>query len=360
MTLLPIASVVQVAVALWVIFKLGIIIKTLTMKKLIFATCALAIGLWSCSSNDDTEIPSDGYVNVTLGIQSEGAQSSVPKSIVGAGGVTSWNTIDKVKIIDVDGAEQLFTYASETPKSSAQFAGKLKTGQGKKIYKAYHIPEKSNVTLKNGHFLDIERKNIEITGYDGMTSIAAIYGTYCPMVAVPFEFNADDKKETKVAQFYHLGTMIEARVTLRETEDSEYLEKFVDKIVYEVKATNSKPFNTKIEFDLDKLTTSSSVLDLIKCIEYPTSDTEKTDNMVTTITMVDRSIKDLMDEYKSLKFFPVPIFALPTKDKFKYTATISFYHQGAVQLKMEGNSEATGLNPVGLNILNFDYKKIKP
>lgn len=364
MTLLPIVLVMRVVVALWEISNLSMIIKTIktikTMKKVIFATCALAIGLWSCSSSDDTVTPPvtppspNGYVDVTIGVESDGL-----KSIVGAGGATSWDITDKVKIMDVDGVEEVFNYAATAPQSSAQFSGKLKAGQGKQTYNAYHVAENANTFLRNGSILVTERKDLEVTD-NGTTVLSAIFGTYCPMVATPFQFDANDKNAKKVAQFYHLGTMIEARVTLRSTEDSQYLNKTVDKIVFQVKATGSKPFNTKMELDLSKLTTTSNILDLKGSILPSDPSAAKTDLMSTTINMPEKTIKSLIDN-SGLKFLPVPIFALPTTDKFNYTATITFFYKGAEQLKMEGSSksEAEGLNPGGLNILDFAYDKIK-
>ncbi len=327
--------------------------KEKTMKKVIFAALTLAIGLWSCSQseeNEKTDNTSDGYVNVTIG-----TESGSLKSIVAPGGATSWNLADQVKILDVDGVEQLFSYAAETPKSSAQFSGRLKSGQGKQVYRAYHVPKKSKVTLKNGHILVVGRENIEITE-DKATSNSALFGLYCPMVATPFEFDAENTKDSKLAQFYHLGTMIEGRVSLRTPQDSKHLDKMFDKIVYEVKAIGSYPFYTEIELDLNKLTTSSLVEDLNDCI-IPNK-AVKTDLMSTTINMQARSIRSLMEEYKLLGSYAIPIFALPTEEGFNYTATICFYNQGKEQLKLQGSGVATRLNPAGLNILNFDYKKI--
>lgn len=353
MILLQIASVTEMGVVQWEIFNLSMITKKeKTMKKVIFATLTLAIGLWSCSQDEEIDKTSDGYVDVTIG-----TQSGSLRSIVAPGGATSWNLPDKVKVLDVDGVEQVFSYAAETPKSSAQFAGRLKSGQGKQIYHAYHTPEKSKMTLKDGHILIVGRENAEITE-DKETINSILFGAYCPMVATPFEFDAENTKDPKLVQFYHLGTMIEGRVSLRNPQDSEFLDRTFDKIVFEVKAIGSEPFYTEIQLDLNKLTTSSSVEDLNECIVNSNDKTVKTNFMSTTMNMHTRSIRNLMEEHKLLGSFAIPIFALPTEDSFNYTATISFYNQDKLQLKLEGSNTATKLNPAGLNILNFDYKKI--
>lgn len=326
--------------------------KEKTMKKVIFATLTLAIGLWSCSQDDEIAKTSDGYVDVTIG-----SQSGSLRSIVAPGGATSWNLPDQVKVLDVDGVEQVFSYTAETPKSSAEFAGRLKAGQGKQVYYAYHTSKKSTTTLKDGHILVVGRENAEITEDKDITN-SILFGSYCPMVAIPFEFDAEHTKNPKLVQFYHLGTMIEGRVSLRNPQDSEFLDRVFDKIVFEIKAIGSEPFYTEIQLDLNKLPTSSSVENLNDCIIDSNDKTVKTNFMSTTMNMNTRSVRDLMEESKSLGSFAIPIFALPTEDSFNYTATISFYNQDKLQLKLEGSSTATKLNPAGLNILNFDYKKI--
>ncbi|MDU1891689.1 MAG: hypothetical protein E6767_13455 [Dysgonomonas sp.] len=321
------------------------------IKRILFVTLVLAISLWSCSQSDDVNNPTDDYVDVTLGTESDRL-----KSIVIPGGGTSWDTTDKVEVLDVDGVIQTFAYANETPKSSAEFKGKLKGGQGKKIYKAYHAATNSNTTLKDGHILVTKRKDITIES-DDMMKNSAIFGLYCPMVGIPFEFDAGSKKGSLV-QFYHLNTMIEGRVTLRESLDKEHLDKTFDKVVFELQATDSEPFHTIMEFDMDKLTTSSIAEDLNKCIIDLGADAVKTDYMSTTMNMKERTIRSLMEEYSQSTFFPIPIFALPTNDKFAYRATICFYHKNTLQLKMSGTGEAKGLYPVGSNPLNFDHGKI--
>ncbi|MBK5721500.1 hypothetical protein JGH11_11515 [Dysgonomonas sp. Marseille-P4677] len=320
------------------------------MKKVIFAALVLIIGLWSCSGSDEIETSSDGYVNVTIG-----TQSGNPKSIVAPGGATSWNIDDQVRILDVDGVDQLFSYAAETPKSSAEFTGRLKSGQGNQVYRAYYIPKKAETTLKNGHILVIERDNLVITE-DGITNNSAIFGSYCPMVAMPFKFDAEDKTASKLVQFYHLASMIEGRVSLRNPQDLEYLNRIINRVVFVVEAIGSTPFYKKIEFDLNLLSPTSSVEDLNECI---LGVGEKTNIISTTMNMQERTIKDLMDEYKLLGSFAIPIFAHPTEDAFNYKASICFYDlAGVLQLKLEGSASASKLNPAGLNILNFDYKKI--
>jgi len=322
------------------------------MKKVIFIALVLSIGLWSCSQNDEPGDAPDDYVDVTIGLETKGL-----KSIIEPGGTTTWNVNDEVRIVDIDGVPRKFAYGGETAQRSAEFKGTLRSGQGKNIYKAYHAPEKSKVELERGHILVVEREDLDITE-DGVNYNSALFGSYCPMVAVPIEFDAENTDESKVFQFHHLTTMIEGRISLRETEDAEFLNKKFDRVEFEVRAIESKPFYTKIKFDMDLLKVDDDADDLDECIIDGDDESVKTDIMSTTMNMKERTIKELMREYAGLKSFPIPIFALPTEDDFRYTATVCFYYGETVQLKMQGSQNATGLNPVGLNVLDFDYKKI--
>lgn len=329
------------------------------MKKVIFVVFILLTGFWSCSQSDDNNNVPDDYVNVVIGTESGeiGNESSRPKSIIEPGGTTSWNIKDTVCVVDVDGVIQKFVYADETPKTSAKFTGKLRSRQGSRLYRAYHVPEKSKVTLRDAHILTIERENLDITE-SGIMYNSVLFGSYCPMVGIPVEFDADNINGTKPFQFYHLTTMIEGRVSLREDKDIEFLDKLFDKVTFEVQATNSTPFYTKIEVDLNKLNADSKVENLNECFLNLNELSGKTNYMYTTMNMRERTIRELMKEYESLGSFPIPIFALPTADSFEYTATITFYSGNTLQLKMQGSAEASRLNPVGLNVLNFDHDKI--
>ncbi|WP_029906711.1 hypothetical protein [Prevotella sp. 10(H)] len=322
------------------------------MKKVIFAALVLVAGLWSCSS-DDNEGPDnvpDGFVKVEIGSESKGL-----KSIIIPGGGTSWDVIDEVKIIDADGAPRTFTYGASGTSPSAKFNGMLLANQGEKIYRAYHAPKKSKCTLESGHILIVEREDLDITE-DGVNYNSALFGSYCPMVAFPVKFDAQSK-DPKLFSFSHLTNMIEARVTLRETEEKEFLDKRFDRVVFELKANGSKPFYTKIKFDMKLLQVGNNAEHLDDCIINKGDKSTNTDFMSTTMNMKERTIRELMNEY-DIKGFPIPIFALPTDDPFDYTATIYFYLGETIQLKMEGSEHSTGLKPVGLNTLPFDHEEI--
>lgn len=330
------------------------------MKKVIFVIFVLAAGLCSCSQSDDNNSNEPDFVDVTIGTDSgdlTGKSGAKSKSIVEPGGTTSWNLNDKVNVVDVDGSVRTFTYADETPKSSAKFAGKLLGNQGKSVYKAFHAPEKSKVELESGHILVIEREDLDITE-SGIVNNSALFGSYCPMISIPIEFNAGSSQDNKAFRFYHLASMIEGRVTLRENEEMQYLDKLFDKVTFEVQAKNSTPFYKKVELDMNKLTTNSKIEDINECFINQNDPSAKTDYMYTIMNMNVRTIRELMQEYESLGSFPIPIFALPTGDGFDYTATICFYHGATLQLKMQGSATATRLNPMGLNVLDFDYEKI--
>lgn len=323
------------------------------MKKGLFIALVLSAGLWSCSQNDESNDTPDKYVNVTIGTESGEVKE---KSIIEPGGTTSWDVNDVVKIIDTDGILQPFIYADQTPKSSAKFTGKLLSDQGAQVYKAFYTPENSKVTLKDGRYLHIEREDITIIE-SGIQNNSAVFGSYCPMVALPVQFDASDTSASKPFLFYHLMNMIEARISLRESDDRVHLEKLFDKVIFELKADGSQPFYKAIEVDLDLLNVNSKVEDLNECIvNYRSSD--MTDYMYTVMNMQERKIGDLKKEYESLGSFPIPIFSLPTNLSFDYTATVSFYHKDVLQLKLQGSAQASRLNPVGLNVLDFDHNKI--
>lgn len=323
------------------------------MKKVVFALLALSAGLCSCSQSDEPNNVPDKYVSVTIGTKSE----VLEKSIIEPGGTTSWDVNDVVNIIDANGTVQPFTYADETAKASAKFTGLLLANQGSQVYKAYHAPENSIVSL-NGQSLFIERKDIEIDEH-GIENNSAMFGSYCPMVAMPVEFDANDTSGDKPLQFYQLMSMIEGRVSLRTEEDGYYLAKRFDEVRFEIQANGSMPFYKTIELALDRLTVDSKVGDINECI-VNNGNSEMTDYMCTIMHMEERSIAELKEEYKKLGSFPIPIFALPTDLEFDYTATVSFYYKGNPQLILQGSATAERLNPVGLNVLNFDHNKIVP
>ncbi len=326
------------------------------MRKVLFATLVLMIGLWSCSQNDENENVSDGYVNVTIG-----SESGRLKSYVAPGGITSWNVNDTVVMLCPDGDLQKFYYIEETAKSSALFKGMLKTGQGKQVYKPFHAPTRSHTTLKDGHILVTIREDI-ILDEQGEDYNSTVFGSYCPMVGIPVKFDANNSDDPKSFQFYHLSNMILAKVSLRPNGDREILEKTFDHIKFEVKATGTKPFYSTIELDMDMLTTCSKLEDLDEYIINRNDTSVKTDHMYTIMNFKERgdnfTIEDLLKEYSSLGSFPIPIIALPTEDGFDYIASVSFYKGEELKVKFQGGGTATGLKPAGLNNLDFDYKKL--
>jgi len=324
------------------------------MKKVIFATLVLAIGLWSCSQNEGND--DTGYVDVTIG-----SKSGSLKSYVAPGGVTSWNLNDNVMVISSDGDIQKFSYIEETVKSNAKFKGMLKSGQGRKVYKAYHAPDNSHTSLEDGHILVMEREDIILEAKDQNYN-STIFGSYCPMVAIPIEFDANNADHQKNFQFYHMTTMILGKLGLRET-DTEIREKVFDCVKFEVMALNGKkPFYSTIKLDLDMLSTSSELADFDEYIINKDDKNIKTDRMSTSMNFKDRGdnfrIEDLLDEYSQLETFPIPIIALPTDDCFRYEASISFYKNEELVVKFAGVGDATGLAPAGLNNLDFNHEKI--
>lgn len=325
------------------------------MKKVVFAALALTLGFSSCSQDDDNKSGTDGYVDVKLG-----TDSGVLKSIVTPGGATSWDVNDKLNIVDIDATVQTFTYNESTPKSSAKFSGKLKATTGTNVYKAYYAPQNSQTSLESGKILVVKRKNVDITS-GSSADHSAQFGTYCPMVAIPFELDLQNQEATLI-NFHHLACMIEARVSLRDILDQVYLDKNCDKVVFELKAlNNAKPFYDEIKIDMSQLNTTDSAEHLDDCITNFGDTSVKTDFMSSTMNLsTSRTISYLVREYSALQSFPIAILALPTDDNFDFTATVTFYEGSNVQLKMQGSSTASKLKPTGLNVLNFDYKKIVP
>lgn len=325
------------------------------MKKILFVILVLAAGFWSCSS-DDEKGGDLGYVNVTID-----SESGKLKSHVQPGGQTIWNENDKVIMIDADGSLQEFSYSEETAKSSGKFSGMLKSGQGKQVYKTFHAPERSRTTLQ-GNTLVVERGAIDLDAKEESYN-SSIFGSYCPMVAIPIEFDANNADDTKSYQFYHLTTMIMGKLSLRPV-DTEIRSKVFDNVRFEVFALNGKkPFYTTIKLDMDMLTTTSGLKDLSSYIVNKADESVKIDHMITTMNFKDRedfTVDDLLTEYSDMGGFPIPIIALPTDDNFNYKASMSFYKGEELVLKFEGEGEGTakGLAPAGLNILNFDRHKL--
>jgi hypothetical protein len=326
------------------------------MKKVLFAILVLMIGLWSCSQNEGNENVSDGYVDVTIG-----TESGRLKSYVAPGGITSWNIYDTVVMLCPDGDLQKFYYMEETAKSSALFKGMLKTGQGKQVYKPFHAPTRSHTRLKDGHILVTTREDI-VLDEQGEDYNSTVFGSYCPMVAIPLRFDANNSDDSKSFQFYHLSNMILAKVSLRPNADQEILSQTFDNIKFEVQAKGSKPFYSTIELDMNMLTTDSKLEDLDEYIINLNDTSVKTDHMYTIMNFKERgdnfTIEDLLKEYSSLGSFPIPIIALPTEDSFNYIASVSFCKGEVVKVKFQGEGTASGLSPAGLNNLNFDYKKL--
>lgn len=336
------------------------------IKKVIFVVSVLAIGLWSCSQNDDIDnnVTDSDYVDVAIGVSSKGL-----KSIVYPTGGTTWGLKDNVIVLDVDGIEQKFDYSEESAMSSGVFKGKLKSNQGMQEYIAYHIPGniKGKLSLNaESHYTLCVSGSSDITiTEDGITSNSEWFGKYCPMIAIPGRFDAGTRKANTnqkefLLQFHHLTSMIEGRVSFRPEVDEQYMDITFDRIKFEVKATNVVPFYTKSVVDLTKYDADSQIEDLNDCILNFGEEEGRVNSLSTTMIMGDRTIGDLLEEYKlsKLEFFPIPIFALPTEVPFLYTASITFYDGDELKLKLEGDGDASGLSPAGLNVLNFDYRKV--
>ena len=327
------------------------------MRKIIFVMLVLATGFWSCSQND--EKGGDlGYVDVTIG-----SKSGQLKSYVAPGGQTSWNVGDDVMVMAEDGDIQKFSYLEETPKSSALFKGMLKSGQGTQVYKAFHAPERSRTTLEEGNILVIERAAIVLDAKDEDYN-STVFGSYCPMVAIPIEFDANNADHSKNFQFYHMTTMIMGKLALR-ASDTELRSKVFDNIRFEVFALDGKkPFYTTVKLDMNQLTTTSKLEDLDEYIVNKKDKDGKIDHMITTMNFKDRenfTIDDLLREYNSQGGFPIPIIALPTDDCFKFDASISFYKGEELVVKFyRGGGNGSGLGPAGLNNLDFDFNHAVP
>lgn len=326
------------------------------MKKVIFATLALAVGLWSCSSDDETtpiekkQVDADGYVQ--MNIESSGNDSEL-RVMVGIGGSTCWDMGDVVKIIDVDGVPQTFSYAEATAKSNAKFTGKLKAGARVATYRAYHVPANANCQLKGGAVLGLERKDL-IVAENGVIN-SSLYGSYCPMVALPVDFDAEIAKST-LLQFYHLNSMIEGRLTLREVDDAAIAALEVDSVEFYVEAKNGTPFYQNLDFKLGDLVNTKEV-NLLDCFDFG-SGSNKTGKISTIIKLKDTTIGKLIAD-SPMSYYAIPLFALPTQDSFDYTACLCFYKDGTKVVHFEGSSTSSGLNPAGLSPLNFDFQKKK-
>lgn len=329
------------------------------MKKLVLAMCVLITALYSCSEGEDGKNLPDGYVDVTIGVESESLESGSGRSIVYPTGSTSWDMYDNVILLD-DGEPQEFSYASETAKNTAVFKGKLTSGRGKQLYRAYHPAKNTPLQLLEDLILKVERGADIIIDAEDQEYNSEQFGKHCPMIAIPREFDVDNGEDNKAFQFVHIATMIVASIQLRKEGDADLKKIALDEVVFTVTAKNgSKPFYNTISIDMKK--PLKSLEDLDNCIMYDDSDDVKINAMSTTMKFAkDYTLGELIEEYKSHKGFPIPVFTLPTENNFEYIASVVFKFDDVPQLEFQSTGLGEGLVSAGLNILDFDYQNVVP
>ncbi|NDV60221.1 hypothetical protein [Bacteroides sp. 519] len=326
------------------------------MKKLVLAMCVLITTLYSCSESENGNKLPEGYVDVTIGVESESLESGPARSIVHPNGYTKWRKEDAVIILDGENPVE-FQYASENEMHSAAFKGRLKSEQGKQTYYAYHSAKKAPLQLLDNMILKAVRGGDIVVNEGGIGNNSKWFGDYCSMIATPAEFDACNADDRKKFEFHQLATMIVANVHLRPNNDTDLRSVMFNNVVFTVETTDGeKVFNETIKVDLKKPLGSLEELD--NCIIYDASENEKTSSMSTTMQYAHvRTVGDLVDEYDDVHgSFPIPIFTLPVVGEFCYIATVSFNLDNVPQLQFQSLGKGKGLTPAGLNKLDFDYK----
>lgn len=332
-------------------------------KKLLFLTLVLGIGLLSCQDKiDGGEVVEDGLVDVTLTTKSE----STTKSLVSSGGYTTWAAGDSVYVVDAEGTPRKFINTSQNNMSSAVFKGKLLANHGRNYYYAYHAAYKAPCVL-NGLDLNVSREDLQFHLVDATK--ANKKGEYCTMIAIPVEFDAEDPEDPKDFNFYHVNSLIEARVypdVLSDglAEDERLANMVFDKVVFTVKAieppagkpayNNLNPFNTNVTFNMEKI----EFFEDTEAVYIPYKEgTVKVNEMTSTITY-DSGTTFASRYTPDSEYYDIPIYALPTSVKFWYQCDVIFYNAGEKVYHVQKTDKVgtDGLRLASLNDINFTYK----
>lgn len=330
------------------------------MKKTLFFAMLMALGFGVASCDSDSDEPNwDLYEDVEIDLGTNKEQSWKPegdrtRTLVTPTGATSWDNDDQVMIIDVNGVAKPFIYDSNRGMPRGRFVGKLLGGQGLKTYYSYHKPLSAPCVLSN-YILTVGRKDIDILQNGEIRS--TMFGEYCPMVGVPSKF--DIENGNKSVEFHHAAALIEGSISCKDDDSDCFKDVNYDKVVFTVEARNgAKPFNKEVSIDLRSVTGKPD-----NDVSIPfTEGNEKVDRLVTSIEYT-KETPNLNHQIQTAESgrYNFPIFALPTKDKFYFKATIEFYLKGELVCLLVGPDTAyfDGLNPAGLNVLSFttDHRK---
>lgn len=325
------------------------------MKKTLFVFSALLFGVvtFSCDKTElKSEVDENGLVSVVL--SSESADNGT-RLQVSSGGVTRWSPGDLVTIVDADESHSSreFQYMEETPKTNGAFSGKLRAGLGEQTYYAYHSPEFVECFHADRLALTIQRQNLEFEE-NGVSINSALYGRYCPMVAIPAVFDAENPTQRKSFQFHHINCLIEASIA-SQPSDGRLAAMSFDQVTLEVVADNqATPFNTEIHIDMSQIQNDPVI------IPY-TEGNVKENSMFTSITYGEAKLFTERTTVESgTTCFCLPIFALPTTSTFESTVTVTFYNdkQEVYRLQKHSKTPTVGLRLAGLNVINFDERDI--
>lgn len=323
------------------------------MKRFLLpAALVLGLGLISCDRNDPVEKPAGDLVDVEI---NSGSQDSKTRTIVSPSGATRWAKSDQVTIMDVDGTPRPFIYMENYPQSIGRFKGQLLGGNGLRTYYAYYASEDFEHTLNADYDLTLTRHDLNISENGELTT--AFFGKHCPMVAVPITFDANDYTDVHI-EFHHVACLIEASIS-SDPDDAVAPLRDVNfnRVVFEINDTQSglSPFNTVVKVNLKAVKGKPT-----DEVEIPFTDVgDKGDKMSTSLTYKSTQNLGTLIDASGIGCYSIPIFALPTKADAKCEIDVTFYQGEAVVCKLHMRKGFNGLNPAGLNVLNFNKDHIE-
>lgn len=303
------------------------------------------VSLASCDKASDA-VPEGTLTDVTIGTSEMADQHS--RTIVTADGVTRWAVGDVVKVVDVDQTPREFAYKGSTTAASGQFKGQLLSGKGLKWYYAYYGSEA--VPCPSGGFYCLE---IDYADMDLLNPNSTAYGQYCPMVAIPVKFDADNPVNAGF-EFHHVTSLIEASIAST-GKGSEFEGVNFDKVVFELKAVSGSPFNSNINMDMKQIQGKPDV-DIV----YSEATSGKLSTLTTTLSYSSAQNLAALINASDTDCYSIPIYALPTKTTIACFATVTFTLDGKNSYVLEKRGEYGdggkfgGLMPSGLNVLSFN------
>ena len=263
------------------------------------------------------EVDKDGFVSIEI----SSGNPEATKTEVTSSGVTSWTIGDVVTIIDVEGSKREFNYASKTAQAKAKFTGKLLGGHGSQKYYAYYGPRESPCEPASSNCLSVKRCDLSLSENGELN--AKLFGEFCPMVAIPLTFDAQNADDNKNFDFYHVNSLIEARVSSI-VNDARLKSFGFNKILFKVIATSEEaPFNSEVHVMMNQILGPPNVP--IPYMEFG----EKGFEISTRINFRENTYLPGLLALSHTSYFPMPTYALPTRPPFTSDALVEFHQSNA-------------------------------